>query len=109
MNIILVLSSFALLQASREVCSSLCITLYDPVCGRKSNGEEKTFGNNCNLDYENCLLRRDGGTRKNYKIKKKFINLLNAVKYFRIHNYHPWNVSINIKLIVFMKFCRIKF
>ncbi|GJQ77722.1 hypothetical protein Trydic_g12838 [Trypoxylus dichotomus] len=40
-------------------CPTFCTLEYQPICGKKSDGSEVTYGNRCQFDYAIC---EDSGT-----------------------------------------------
>ncbi|CAB3383485.1 Hypothetical predicted protein [Cloeon dipterum] len=48
-------------------CYIRCNNNYNPVCGRNSKGETRTFTNQCHLDLGNCNGKNDFVKLKNSK------------------------------------------
>lgn len=40
-------------------CTTFCPANYQPICAMNSNGEKKTFSNECQLNSENCSRKTD--------------------------------------------------
>ena len=55
-----VLGSVTARVIRRERCDTVCLAVYQPVCGKQvilGSTIYKTFGNDCELDVYNCLNR----------------------------------------------------
>ncbi|XP_075223538.1 vasotab-like [Lycorma delicatula] len=59
LTVLLVMSLFFLSPAESQECPTICLAVFDPVCAENSSGNQKTFGNTCNLEVFNCQNNQD--------------------------------------------------
>lgn len=54
-NIIIILLEYTVAyEGECNHCNVACIEIYDPVCTVDADGNEKTWGNSCELESYNC-------------------------------------------------------